>query len=324
MEMMISQRSCSKSTALSITEAVTKMFNISISLGELPDEWKVSRITPIPKHGDRTNPSNYRPISLLSIVSKLLEKHMAQLLTEHMVVHSPISPHQCKGKSTAGALALAVDQWHRHLEESNDICTVFFDYRKAFDTVPHRNLLSKLESLGTNSYVLRWLTHYLCKRFQYVCINASNSNKLLVTSGVPQGSVLGPILFIIYINDIAHPTLFNGSMTLFADDIMIYRPIRTPEDFIMLQSDIDSLTSWTEQNFLQFNADKCKYTVISRKRQINPSLESQPPLQVNGVTLERVDNYKYLGVWITSNLSWSKYISEVCRKARQKVGIFYR
>ena len=128
------------------------------SLGELPDEWKVSRITPIPKHGDRTNPSNYRPISLLSILSKLLEKHMAQLLTEHMVVHSPISPHQwgfCKGKSTAGALALAVDQWHRHLEERNDICTVFFDYRKAFDTVPHRNLLSKLESLGINSYVLR-------------------------------------------------------------------------------------------------------------------------------------------------------------------------
>ena len=200
---------------------------------------------------------------------------------------------------------------------------MFSDYRKAFDTVPHRNLLSKLESLGTNSYVLRWLTHYLCKHFQYVCINGSNSNKLLVTSGVPQGSVLGPILFIIYINNITHPTLFDGSMTLFADDIMIYRPIRTPEDFTMLQSDIDSLTSWTEQNFLQFNVDKCKYTVISRKRQTNPSLESQPPLQVNGVTLERVDNYKYLEVWITSNTSWSKHISEVCRKAMQKVGIFY-
>ena len=137
-------------TALSITEAVNKMFNLSISLGELPDEWKVSHITPIPKHGDHANPSNYFPISLLSILSKLLEKHMAQLLTEHMVVHSPISPHQWgfyKGKSTAGALSLAVDQWHRHLEESNDICTVFFDYRKAFDTVPQRNLLSKLNPL---------------------------------------------------------------------------------------------------------------------------------------------------------------------------------
>ena len=137
-------------TALSITEAVTKMFNISISLGQLPDEWKVSRFTPIPKHGDRTNPSNYCPISLLSVLSKILEKHMAQLLTEHMA----ISLHQWgfyKEKSTAGALALAFDQWRRHLEESNDICTMFFDYRKAFDTVPHGKLLYKLESLDMYS-----------------------------------------------------------------------------------------------------------------------------------------------------------------------------
>jgi len=104
---------------------------------------------------------------------------------------------------------------------------------------------------------------------------------------------------------------------------MIYRPIRTPEDLVMLQSDIDSLTCWTDQSFLQFNADKCKYTVISRKRQINLSLESQSPLQINGVAMERVDDYKYLGVWITSNLSWSKHISEVCHKARQKVGILH-
>ena len=174
---------------------------------------------------------------------------MAQLLTEHMAVNSPVSPGFRKGKSTAGALTLAVDH----------ICTAFFDYRKAIDTVPHRNLLSELKSLGINSYVLRYLTHYLCKCHQYVCINGSNCNKLLVTSGVPQGSVLGSILFIIYTNDSTHLTLFNGSMTLFADGIMIYRQNCIPDQVLaMLQSDIDSLTSWTDQNFLQFNADKCK------------------------------------------------------------------
>ena len=102
-----------------------------------------------------------------------------------------------------------------------------------------------------------------------------------------------------------------------------YRPIHTPEDFTVLQSDIDSLTSWTEQNFLQFNADKCKYMVISRKQQINLSLESQPLLQIDSVTMERVDNCKFPGIWITSNLLWSKHISEACCKSRQKVGILY-
>ena len=132
-------------------------------------------------------------------------------------------------------------------------------------------------SIGVPWHVFRWLTHYLCKRFQYVCINGSNSNKLLVTSGVPQGSVLGPILFIIYINSITHPTLFDGSMTLFGDDIMIYRSICTPEDLAILQFDIDILISWTEQNFLQFNADTCKYSPENVKQTFpwSPSLHSE-------------------------------------------------
>jgi len=175
---------------------------------------------------------------------------------------------------------------------------------------------------GINSYVLRWLTHYLCKCHQYVCINGSNCNKLLVTSGVPQGSVLGSILFIIYTNDSTHLTLFNGSMTLFADGIMIYRQNCTPDQVLaMLQSDIDSLTSWTDQNFLQFNADKCKGNL----QKTSNKTFSGVPFSTSNIWCchEKVDNYKYLGVWITSNLSWSKHISEVCLKARQKVGILY-
>ena len=150
---------------------------------------------------------------------------------------------------------------------------MFFDYRKAFDTVSHRNLLSKLESLGINSYVLRWLTHYLCKCFQYACINGSNSNKLLVTSGVPQGSVLGPILIIIYINNIIHPTLFDGSMTLWYADQSVHLKTLLCYSLTLIALHL---------GFLQFNVDKCKYMVISRKCQTDLFLESQPPLWING------------------------------------------
>jgi len=138
-----------KETALSITPAVTELFNISIRLGELPDEWKVSRVSPIPKTDKHSDPGSYRPISLLSILSKLLEKHIRNILLAHFEEHHPISTQQwgftC-GKSTTGALLDATDQWFRELEQGHDICTVFFDYSKAFDTIPHRPLLQKLQN----------------------------------------------------------------------------------------------------------------------------------------------------------------------------------
>ena len=228
-----------KHTAISITEAITRLFNISITLGELPNDWKTSCITPIPKSGDPSDPSNYT----------------------------------------------------------------------------HRNLLQKLKSVKLNSYLLRWITHYLCRRLQsvYICINGSSSNKLPVISGVPQGSVLGPILFIIYINDITSVALSDGSMTLLADDIMLYRPTHSVADYALLQHDIDSIASWTDQNFLDFNANKCKYMIISRKLHSSNSHNPLTALMINGTELEQVDSYKHLGVWIMSTLSWSKHVTEFCK-----------
>ena len=148
--------------------------------------------------------------SLLSILSKLLEKHIVNLLTEHLKSHAPLSQQQwgfTKGKSSTGALLAALDNWHRSLEASNDICAVFFDYRKAFDSVPHRLLLRKLRDLKVNFYILKWITVYLTNREQYVCVDGSSSDVLPVSSGVPQGSVIGPILFIIYIDGITKVAL---------------------------------------------------------------------------------------------------------------------
>ena len=138
-----------KETALSITPAVTQLFNISVRLGEIPEEWKTARVTPIPKSRDHSTPENYCPISLLSVLSKLLEMHIRNLLIVHLEEYYPLSVHQwgfTQGKSTTGALLDATDQWHRQLDLGLDICCVFFDYSKAFDSVPHRPLLQKLKT----------------------------------------------------------------------------------------------------------------------------------------------------------------------------------
>ena len=313
-----------KQTALSITSVVTQLFNISIKLGELPDEWKIARVSPIPKSRNKSDPGNYRPISLLSVLSKLLEKHIRNLLLDHLQCHYPLSDQQwgfTRGRSTTSALLAATDHWHKLLNSGLDLCVVFFDFSKAFDMVPHKPLLQKLKDIKVHRYILKWLTHYLCMRRQYVCVNGCSSTILPVHSGVPQGSILGPLLFIVYINDITMVQLSDGTMSLYADDIMLYRPIRSPVDYHSLQLDIDNLCAWTNENFMKFNASKCKFMVVSRKKH---PLEPVTSLAINNSGLDRVHSYKYLDVWLTSNLSWSTHITDVCNKARRQLGILYR
>jgi len=148
-----------KSTATSIAPAITRLFNLSLRTGKLPVEWKVAQVIPIPKSSDASDPANYRLVSLLSVLSKLLEKHIRAHLLDHLEQHSPIHEQQwgfTKGKSTTGALLTATDSWHKALEEGSDVCAVFLDLSKAFDKVPHRPLMDKLASLHVDPYVLRW------------------------------------------------------------------------------------------------------------------------------------------------------------------------
>ena len=261
-----------KETAMSITPTVTKLFNISIRHGKLPDEWKIARVTPIPKVGNHSDPGNYQSISLLSILSKLLEKHLRNLLAKHFEEEYHLAAQQwgfTRGKSTTGALLAATDHWYRLLEHGHDICAVFFDYSKAFDTVPHRLLLQKLQDYNVHIHILKWLTHYLSKRTQYVCVNGSSSNILPASSGIPQGSILKPLLFIVYINDSTTVPLSDGSMLLYADDSMLYHPIHAIDDYDHLQQDINNckLCTWTNNNLLQYDSTKCKYMIISKRKQ---------------------------------------------------------
>ena len=314
-----------KNTAASIAPSINSLFNLSIRLGKVPDQWKHSTIVPIPKSSKPAEPGNYRLISLICILCKLLEKHMCNLMHNHLSNSNLLSNTQWgfrSGRSTVTALLSIIHKWLSALEHGKEVCVVFFDYRKAFDSVPHKPLLEKLENLNFDEVILRWVTDYLTNRFQNVVVNGESSQSAQVISGVPQGSVLGPLLFLIYINDLSEVPLGNGASTsLYADDVLLYRVINISEDFVALQDDIDKINSWSNTNFLALNRAKCKYMIISRRRA--PSVP-QTPLLLGDCSLEQVDSFKYLGVLLSHNLSWDGQVQSVCSKARKILGLLYR
>ena len=313
-----------KATATSIAPSIAKLFNISIDLATFPQSWKISSVVPIPKSKKQLREAaSYRPISLLSVVSKLLERHL-YLLADYLYENDLLSNKQWgfqHGKSTVTALLHVTNQWFQLLEEGQEVCAVFFDIRKAFDTVPHRPLLNKLCSIGIDSKIIQWICSYLTERRQHVVCDGASSSNIHVLSGVPQGSVLGPLLFLLYIDDVASQQLsVNCMINLFADDMLLFKPVNSALDLHRLQGDIDTIKAWADGNHLSFNPVKCKCMLISRKRRPRQQLS----LSLGGNALEQVHTFKYLGVLISSSLSWSPHIDAVCTKARQLLGLLYR
>lgn len=303
-----------------------RLFNRCLRAGRLPDSWKTSSIVPIPKGSEnRDNPANYRPISLLSIVSKLLEKHVNRLVRDHLVANNLISPKQwgfTPGRTTASALTSTLHNALQAMEQGADLGMVFFDLRKAFDSVPHLPLLNKLRDIGIEPYLLQWIAWYLFSRKQFVVVDGASSQLTCVSSGVPQGSVLGPVLFLIYINDVTYLSLSTDSLlTVFADDILLLKQLRCGKDIRDLQSDIDVLEGCLTRKFLTLNAKKSKYLLASRKSR---PIHLQDGLHLANQVLEEVGSYRYLGVHITTTLSWSVHIQGLCTKARKLVGMMYR
>ena len=247
-----------KATAPSIVKGVTILFNMSIKLGKVPTEWKTSAIVPIPKGGDTNQLNNYQPISLLSILSKLLERHMYKHVLKHIEVTMPLALQQWgfrSGRSTVSALLDVTHNCLQLMDMGKEVCAVFFDLRKAFDSVPHLSLLEKLKSTGISEHLLSWLYSYLNDRKQFVVLESENSTTTPVLSGVPQGSVLGPLLFLIYINDSASEQLNLGSkISIYADDLLLYREVSSSEDYHKLQDDVNTISNWVDKNRLTLNS----------------------------------------------------------------------
>ena len=254
-----------KNCASCISLCLSQLFNKSLFLSKLPSEWKLSNIIPILKSGQRREVTNYRPISLLSLVSKVLGRCVFNKLIVHV-------SHQfyhlqfgfLKGKSTTAQLLEVLHDIGTMLDKRRQVDALYLDFSKAFDKVDYKLLLMKLHRFGITGNVLRWLNNYMFDRKQRVTLLGETSQALPVLSGVPQGSILGPLLFLIYVNDLPASVSTKSTIALFADDTKCYRTVKTTEDGAELQSDLTNLVGWCKTWRMDLNVSKCGVLSFTR------------------------------------------------------------
>ena len=297
---------------------LSMLFNSSLHEGLIPQDWKDANITPLFKKGSRLSPNNYRPVSLTSQVVKILERVIYDQLMEYIQDNNIISCHQHgfqKKCSCVTQLLECLFDWTNSYDDDKGVDAIYLDFRKAFDTVPHKRLLYKLNHLGVRGHLLAWIGGFLTGRRQRVILRNGASSWKKVTSGVPQGSILGPLLFLLYVNDI--PDAISSSIAkMFADDTKVYNSIVTSADCDALQADLNALAAWSHLWLLEFNADKC---VVLRIKAAVSYLYS-----LNGVYLQEVVDQKDLGITVSNNLTPTRHVQDIVKKAHRKIAMFRR
>ena len=295
--------------ASAIFDSVTVLFNLSLSSGVSPHEWKVHQITPIFKSGDPHCINNYRPISLLCILSKVLESIVYSKIIDF--IQKSLCLHQfgfLKNRSSVSQLLTSFSNIIQNCESGASTDQVFFDFSKAFDSVAHSILLFKLWRIGITGPLWCWFKNYLTDRQHFVQIDGFSSPLLPVKSGVPQGSVLGPLLFLIFINDIPDH-ISSSALFLFADDSKLQHIASSESDIQHLQADINSLVSWSKSNSLFLNSRKCATIRFSL------SHVSEPHYLIDNIPLCVPQSHRDLGVMVRGDLSWSDHYGHICSKA---------
>ena len=295
-------------TVEQISIPLARVFNLSLKEGVVPFEWKEANIIPLFKKGSRNKSENYRPVSLTSVICKLLERlikdHMVEFLVKHKLLNS--SQHGfLKARSCLTNMLCFLEEITKWIDVGSPVDIIYLDFQKAFDKVPHQRLLLKLKAHGIGDSITDWVEQWLTARRQRVVVDGEVSNWKSVLSGVPQGSVLGPILFLIYINDLDDSITSNALK--FADDTKLFRKVNTDGDKQHLQNDLDRLVKWSEKWQMLFNFGKCK-CLHTGHRNLNVNYKMGDT--VLGTTVKEKD----LGVTISADMK----VSEQCGIAASK------
>ena len=313
-----------QATASATCVPLELIFSKSLEDGECPNDWRSANVTPIFKKGDRTDPSNYRPVSLTSQVCKILEAIVRAHILEHLKVNNILSDKQHgfrEGRSCLTNLLDTLECWTKVIDEGDGIDVAYLDFKKAFDLVSHRHLIHKMSKYGIKHQVLEWVESFLNQRTERVVIRGTASKPFEVTSGVPQGSVLGPVLFLIFINDL--PLDVISPINLFADDSKVFSRIvsdknkklsGTQDGHDILQRDLDNIKEWADKWQMKFNVEKCKVMHLGGS---NP----RHSYSMDGIELATTSEEKDLGILVDEELKFDRHIRAIVGKANRVLGM---
>ena len=300
------------------------LFKLCFMQGVFPQQWKSASVIPIHKRNSKSDPTMYRPISLLSNISKVMETIVQMQLLSYLLKNNLLSDRQFGFRphhSTADVLTILSQHWSNALDRGSEVCVIAMDIKGAFDKVWHKGLLSKLSGKGVKGKLLTWFEGYLNDRSIKVVLSGQSSTTASINASVPQGSVLGPLLFSVFIDDLED--CCDNPLFLFADDSTLFSEIKSPSqvDAVCgsLNRDLENVKMWADKWKVTFEPSKCKTLIISRKR--NPA---KLDLYFGNTKLTGVDDLEILGVNIDNKLTWKKHISNVSSRAGQRLGALRR
>jgi hypothetical protein len=302
-----------KMCASNLGRLLSIIFKKSLATSLVPHQWLTANVSPLFKKGSRPEASNYRPVSLTSVLCKILEKFIRNIIMTHMYENELLSEHQhgfVRNKSCTTNLLEALDYLTWNEWQRTPLDVVFLDFAKAFDTVPHSRLLVKLKGYGVCEQLVKWTEAFLAKRVQRLVRGDFVSDWVEVTSGVPQGSVYGPTLFII-------PGMLSSLVKLYADDTKLLADVSSHEGKMSLLSDLDKISSWSKDWLVKLNASKCKVMHFG-------SRNNKYQYRLNERLLEETKTERDLGVCISNDLKWEHQCNKAAAKANRMLGVLQK